>query len=483
MSVPDPALRYAVAKSPLNHIGKVDPVRVREAAAAFTMPKAEDGGVEPLRVNVMYGGGDTAVASCFEVNDLTFSSDANAPKPNLLYVFRSALRASVQSYFLKEGDVAVYTATDVNFRFLTAEAAHINPGALTYQTVGSNIPGPHGPKLFSGRLGLSDQHRGWWMDSSNMMLTITDLAGLAYLDLRVYRCNGREWITEAQLQFVPGGLSVQFTGPAGYYSFAIFAPADVGAPGTTYHIGYTMTIKYLRNTGDPQVTCYGHRTIPGLLSILPELTEFRITAASGMITNKAALLQQGGQVAGIPLPEGEDWLGFGYDRINKAQHAFIRTALHGIYAWVPCSQAKDWDVIDEWLPTAEDDDSLVGVPGCSDAAFIIPVERSATSYTYLYPTGTSNQAAYFTVTHAVEFRTTNQFFDMRPSPYRREELTLMKDFVSRLPIYYSNDDHKKSIFEEVWSGIKGFANDVVSGVVKYGPAVLDAAGMLLPFLV
>lgn len=278
-------------------------------------------------------------------------------------------------------------------------------------------------------------------------------------------------------------LSVTWPGSGpGYYAFVIYAPQDVGALGTYYNIGLTMTMEYYRNVGTPQLTTYAHRAIPNIGSNLQDLTELRITAASGMITNKAAMLQLGGQVAAVAMPEGVDWFGFDYDRINGAASAWSSTAALGVHGYIKPSISKDWDTINEWIPVDGNSIGLAGLPQLSDAAFIIPVERSAQAETFLYPAGTSNQAAYFTSAHAIEFETTNQLFAKAYSKFRREELALMRDLLGALPQFHHNATHEKNIFEEVWSGIKGAAKAIADGVVTYGPMVMDAAKFILPLL-
>jgi len=317
-----------------------------------------------------------------------------------------------------------------------------------------------------------------------MQITFTSTGGLPYFDVRVYEIQGREWVACQQNKIEAISLSMTFNPTNnGYYSFEIFAPEDVGAPGTFYSVNYTMKATYTRPIGAPQLLCYSHRAMPNIGSNLADITEVRVLAASGMITNKAALLQQGGQVAAVELPEGKEWYGFGYDQINGSAEAFSANAVKGVYGFLKPDGPTDWAPVRELIVVDGNSNSLPGLPGLSDAAFTIPNVHDSIAMTFLNPTGTSNQAAYYTAAFRIEYRTNNQLFAAAPSMLRRQEVEVIRDFVGRVPQFYSNDGHKSGVAAGIWEQIKSYATQFANAVTTYGPMVVDAAKYLLPLLV
>ncbi len=457
------------------------------------MPYTNGKMLNPTRVAQALGGSnDTYSAVLHERVDASFSATA---QPLLAYAFRSTLRAFVHTAYLNEGDSCIYTATVTGPSMQASTIVPggklvLNPGCLN-RVDSTAVPAtfaPHGTRLFPGRLGNSDENRGWWMDASCGMNITFDAAsvGASHFTITVFSIQGKTWESIAESIIDAGHLNYSFNiAPAApsYFSFLLTStdPAPVGPVGAQA-LKYTMSLQVGRGVGTPQLTTYCHRTVAGISNNLADLTETRVVAATAMITNRAANIQLGGQVLGCPIPSGQSWQKYSFDYMSSSQYSFAENATKGVYGFIRPDGISSFDPVDEVVPADVSDLPLGGIPELSDACFLIIPRDEAIALAFLYPAPTS-QSAFYTFAATLESVPTNPLFAAETCKLREGDVRHAINFASKLPQFYTNEEHEMNIFEKIWGGIKSFAADAANAVVSYGPAVMDAAKFLLPLLV
>lgn len=456
------------------------------------MPFPEGSASAPIRVAQAIGGANNTYAAVLhERLDASFSLKND---PLLAYAFRSTLRSAVHTAWLNEGDSAVYTATvsagQVAAKVAANQETFLNPGCLNLVTASSVPAGfaPHGQRLFPGRHGLSDPQRGWWMDaSSGLNIIFTEASiGVGSFTIVVYASNGREWQPVAESIVDAGHLTYSFIiAPhnPGYFSFGVRLNNPIAGPSNASDLFYTMQLQVGRGVGQLQQTTYCHRAMPGISNNLADLPESRVISGSAMITNRAAQLQLGGQVMACAMPAGQTWQRFTFDYVNQSQDSFSAQGTKGVYAFLRPATLASFGLVNEYMPTDAGDLPLGGIPTLTDAAFIIPLQDEGVALTFLYPNTPGAQSGFYTFAFNMEAGPNNPLFPKEPSQLREQDVRHAINFASRLQQFYTNEDHTKSIFEEIWEGVKGFASNVASTITEYGPSVVDAAKFILPLLV
>lgn len=462
-----------------------------DTVRGLVMPYTNGSSTTPIRVaQALAGTSETYAATLHERLDATFSA---TQQPILAYAFRSILRAFVHTAYLNEGDTVLYSAQVTGAsnasRISNGSTLVLNPGCLN-RVQASATPvsfAPHGQRLFPGRLGPSDPKRGWWMDLSCGMAITFDPVTLSSSNytLLVYTLQGKTWSIIRESPITSASPTYNFIiapDAPSYFSFELRDNDPPPAGPIGYHnIAYTMSLQIGRGASTPQHTTWCHRHTPGLAGNLADLTGARVLSASAMITNRAANIQLGGQVIGAPIPSNEAWTKYDFDTISKSQLSFSESAQKGVYGFLRPSGLESFDPVFETVPADYTDLPLAGIPELTDAAFNIFNQHPSLAISFLYP-GTS-QSAVFTFAQNIEAFSNNPLFPAMPCMLREAEVRHAINFASKIPQFYTNEDHEVSIFEKIWNGVKSFATDAANAIVTYGPAVMDAAKYLLPMLV
>lgn len=478
-------LRHRMNVAAVSKLGpRSDAKQLSTIMEAITLPRE----ATPIKMGTSkYGGDPTGSCNPFEQRSITFNTlatgNADYNKTNLMFAFRSLLRANVYSYV--PSALIEYSAQDI-IELTPGEFAEYNPGAL--QAV-STIQ-PHGQYLFSGRHGLSDQKRGFWLDlGANSTVSVnTTLPGFppAGLVVTIYRSSGREWVQETQGNLLSGGASPgSFTWTpntySGYFAYTIGYVDPTRAQQVAF--SFTITVQHSWNTNCG--VCYGHVSVPDVQNQFGALDAVRITAVSLMCTNNSAAIQKQGTLCGVQFDKGTLWSdAVDFDHFTSNRKAKILPSDNGMYGFLKPLSEQDFDYLNEYTRSTNGDtkESLHVFPQLSDAAFIIIPETAYLGIAFdinrpagTFPTGVTG---YWTRAYGIEFLTNDQWRSLSRSNLSPEVLEIALHLISETPQWHENEFH----IEDLWNSIKSFANKVVNGVLEYGPTVLKGATMLAPLL-
>jgi len=433
---------------------------------ALSLPKES----EPLRLGTQFGSDPTAACRIFDRFNIINGTQALATDiPNadtIGFAFRDPLRASVNSYGLLATDVAQYK---VPFEVeLTTSPASVYPTYTDQMIVqpASNIQ-PHGLSLFFGRLNLADPSRGILCTrNSTLTVQVTNSGGLpplAVVNCDIMLLDGATWVAAETIPYDPlVGLFTNFVVPAtGYYCvrFAVIAAPTAGV--AQQFVGYVTST----TLGATVNTMWAQKALSGIDDVITTIQSARISGFSLMLTNTASPLNRQGQVVGLQVPKGTDFLNYiDFDTVAKLNKSETLNVVNGMYGFAKPTETEDLDMmVFQYEPT--------NVPGAIDYVFpIIPMADYLLIHSQVVdPNG---RQGYWTTAHLIEYTTTTQFAELRTAVISTTALEHAFSLLSRLPQWHENDLH----ISDIWNWIKDTASDIWGGVRD----VANVAAPLLP---
>lgn len=450
---------------------------VSKVVSALVLPKES----APLRIGSgAYGSDPTGACNPWKEWPISFN-DGVTPSTkdvgNMIFAFRSCLRATVYSYN-SNGKAYQYYGIET-LRICGGERAYFNPGALEDQ---SALPGPHGPNLYSGRTGLADPERGFWADTGTSIEYVVG-ACVGGSTLYIHILDGREWRSVHAIQVPPAGVSFSTTAlESGYYSFSLRNFSDAVAVPLPESIDLAITFKWGDNG-----QCWGHLPINDMEKQFASVDRVRMIGSSVMITNNSAAIQKQGTCVGVQLDCGTNWQEFTTFRsLSELRKAHIRPSDNGIYGFLKPSDPKDFDFIPEFqrsIPTngvgpTDSDQELSMLPELSDAAFLIIPNQPFIGAAIDVSQSLTGVTGYFTTAWSLEWLSNDMWRSLAMSDVDDITFSQAVHFITVTPQWHANGNH----LEDLWSSIKSVAKSVVDGVMEYGPKILSAAAMVAPLL-
>jgi hypothetical protein len=451
--------------------------------SSVAMMIACPGSVGTERWSSEYSTKPTAVASPFEVVPVdfgqtggTYAQMSSAETLGILY--RSAARSTVLYDQNSLGLSKSYDAQILNGNTSSLSQSPewlVYSGTTTYPTIGQWLATsgynyqPHGPVIYSGSVMGQPGSYVWCDDgdqlSSEMSSNVTSTFeyGVDEFSVRGKRPAQNE-ATVALTANTPQVLTLKSpgAGTAGYY-----APYFRNTGSSTA----TLTFSYKIYGGG---SCFAHRSMPQLAGALPSIEGMRILGASLMYSNTSNILNRGGEIVGYQAGNQENWFDYvstssSFAIVSQNADSTTKRMDNGLFGSSKPVQFKDFDYLDEFDYTASG--QLIGSHYSLDRAstFLIIVANCTT------PAGC---LGYWTPRFAVEFMTVDswrQIAKARMSPeVFKQALLAVRDIEQ----FYENPIH----LSEIWNKIKGFAETVAEGVIKYAPTAVSIASKVLPLV-
>jgi len=265
----------------------------------------------------------------------------------------------------------------------------------------------------------------------------------------------------------PGASATIATGTE---STVVYVGFDVYLSGTGLLLG-NFSLK--RGSG---TTVWAHRALPFLDTNVVSADAIKLYGGSLMYTNEASPLNRQGKLAAAQIPQGRDWRDFvDYDSIASVKGSYRDQVLNGYYGFLKPTQPSDIDFIENheienntlaaaWYPINPTSDFL---------AFTIKVVDS------------NGRDGYYTYDAALEYRTNDQWRDVRLPDISASTVFEAMSLVAQLPQHHENDFHIGDIFSwikdrvsDVWTGVKQAFPYVLSGLETAG----KVAAVLTPFM-
>jgi len=327
---------------------------------------------------------------------------------------------------------------------------------------------PHGQTLYTGSIG-GDERRFFWGDigeNFNFPITpsLTDATGLT-LSADMWTPGGIVDDFQIITHAVVTGISTLFTftpTTSGYFSFSV---ANLASPANVLNIINPAIISSQFHA------C--HRSMPFFDQNVGSVDALRVMAATVMYTNRAAPLNQQGQIAGLQSPVGKHWTDYvygGYQSVAGANGATVKDIATGIYGFIKPSELSDFDMRADFIT---ENGALV------DSSYPLD-DKEGFLVVYAQVTGTAvGQDGYYTISYGLEYQTTDVWRELGapiygPDVYRRA-LTELKNY----PQWHENPLH----WADLWNGIKSAASTAMKGILDYGPKILEVGKTLAPLLV
>lgn len=443
---------------------------IPQLAAALSMPKDY---LVP-RFGGSLGSDPTAIANPWARFDISYPAatttlpDEMNPSLFPLFTFRDALRFSIFPYPL-EGQ-SLYR-TDMTY--------YPTMGLETFpkfqSVIWSSGEKVHGPNLYPGRLGPSDQHRGILLTQFNRLIITIDTAlypiGSSIL-LVVKRLASAQWVPVAEYSILAGAGVVNSTYTCtrtGYYAFS-FVLQNSTIPFLNANSGYfVLDMGAIGFTN----TTWAQRSLPHFQDAYPFVEAVSITGVSTMYTNTASPLNRQGQICGLQVPKGTYWLQFtDFDTVAEDKKSVTRDIVEGQYGFLKPTSAEDFKMRIFEFP-GDQVNQTTDVRGEQLIFNIYPDSD------YLLTFGNVNvdagRVGYVTLAASVEYTTLNQWISVKRGSISESELNEALEVLSGLPQWHTNDLH----WDDIWSWIKDTAKDVWNGIKEIAPIAAAAAPLFL----
>lgn len=320
----------------------------------------------------------------------------------------------------------------------------------------------HGDAIFPGRLDGNRRNYIWL--EQGQTITFTSLAVNA-VTLAPYRYD-TDGTTNGLAGFglAGGGTQVFAASVEGYYAF------DVNAALIT---GFSCNIT-VQSNGTPGT--WGHRSIPFGYQNGPSMDAVKMYAVSLMYTNTAAPIYRQGKLTAVQIPRRRDWRDFtSYDAVASVKDAYIDAAVDGYYGFLKPTQFEDLNFKDQNEIEA----------GRLEYAYFNLEANSDYLGLAISITTPEGRDGYLTICSALEYRTNDQFREVRFPDVTSSVVSTAMNLACRLPQHHENPFHMSDIFD--W--IKETASNIWEGFKTALPKVVDTAekvarigGAVIPLL-
>jgi hypothetical protein len=288
----------------------------------------------------------------------------------------------------------------------------------------------------------------------------------------VYRLEGREFVRLDDFAFDTYTAAVNsltiLIHKSGYYSLSVRTIGPAVAAGT--YAGTDATVSF--NLQFAQLSDqFAIRPIPHFKDFNDIIASVRVNASALMMTPHPALLYLGGQVTGVQLPAPQDWIeiyerGDPFTYVNSLSTSKTFKLKSGIYGFHKPETLLEYEFTPTFVTKNEQIASVnnpIDFPGgWMVLAATVGLQDGS------YPSG----SCHLTFSYAVEFRTTNVWFDVESSPFRRNEMQTAIDMMEDITQWHENPFHIKDIMSSIAS--KG------KSLLKIAPSLVKALSMFFP---
>jgi len=457
----------ALIKSELRNL-KSMPKDVPQLSAALAMPKDY---LVP-RFGGSMGSDPTAIANPWSRTDVTFPL-SSAPLPDEMnndwcpiFVFRDALRFGVYPFVVGGVSPSIYAST---FTYKPTQGIETFP--RVYPCKWTSGPVLHGPVLYPGRLGNSDQHRGFLLSQGNVLRINTNPSSYpvgSFVLITVKRLSAGQWVPQAEYQDINGGAGTfNYVATAtGYYSFTI----NYSQGGAAFMLPL-LPGNFLISAGGSgsTQTCWAQVSLPFYTESYEFIDAVRITGVSLMYTNTASPLNRQGQITGLLVPKGTQWLQYtSFAQVAQDKKSVTRDIVEGAYGFLKPTSVDDFNMRVYELPgdtVSNTDEDLVFqlYPESDYLCLIANVNIDA------------GQSAYMTMAASVEYTTLNQWISVKQGVLSDIEIKEALEVFSHIPQWHTNDLH----WDDIWSWVKDTAKDIWSGIKEIAPIAAAAIPLIL----
>jgi len=215
-----------------------------------------------------------------------------------------------------------------------------------------------------------------------------------------------------------------------------------------------------------------HRSLPHLFANLPTSDTIREFGLGLKITNKAAALYRDGYVTGLQVPCSDRWTDFVrddvFDFISSKSGQKDTVFDKGFYGFIKPDQDDDFSMMTQWK-TNESGVAQTYGPLINKHSYIVICAQ------VINPLGRNS---YWSVTSGIEFTTSDTWRQKEITRYTPEDFKIAMRMLKDVPQFHQNDLHLAGIF----NAIRNAAKDVIGGIQKYGPMVMNAANVASSFL-
>ncbi len=510
--------RRAIGNHARNRFGgkRPDPASMR-IMETITLPKE----AAPLRIGSLYGSDPSACASPFTRPAIQFDGTTATQTG---FVFRSALRAAVLQQgitFVGTNSIGTAYAATQGLEIVPGGTAEFAPIAMQKVTSGGGpqpFPGVtqtgfdtnamdlpknavHGDYLYPVVSGRADQKKGFYCEASQFLMINTVDEVPINVNVIVSRLDGNEWIAVKERGFgpaLPGRatnmLAFNVT-VSGYYAVtivdeatptnALITPATLDIYMTIMTTKGTGTINSIANPPDGVTVnqgfsfIFGHHSITDIEKNFKSIDSLRIIGTSFMWTNTAGAANRAGSNVGVQLPYGTHWLDYAsYDKLVAAKKSHTFDSLEGMYGFLRPTQDTDLDFLQEFV-VGDGIDGTGGELGLQTTRVVCEAQSDYLAISINNTTGLENRAGFYTIAHALEYTTNDQWRSVKQPQYKFSQLQKGIEVVADAPQWDLNDFH----ISDIWDWIKDAASTVYNGVKEVvstvGPVVAAVAPLLL----
>lgn len=347
--------------------------------------------------------------------------------------------------------------------------AHV-PGSSTgvYTTAG-----PHGPTLFSGTInGKSEERRLVYLEGGSIV-TFSIAGNIVGSSTAVFRAVLHKLEGDKLQKDAKATTNIAVATPtvnltvdiSGYYAMDLqWRSGLIDTDSTGNVLGISVQF-----SGNGPV--YRHLPIPGLLDNLASAQTIRIIGHSLMYTNRASALAREGQVAGLQLSVGSNWLDYvTFDQVTvsgtnassgSTNQVTVLQADQGMYISARPSQTEDMDLYEYYARKGFQ---------LTDSFYPV-VPRSGVILLAMNVLTTAGRNGYWTVCTSLEYETLDPWRVVARSEMPEHVTAAALDLVRDVPNCVENPLHMAKILASIKRGIKigaGF-------VIEHGPAAIEFA--------
>jgi hypothetical protein len=415
---------------------------------------------EPQRLGSQLGAYQTAVANTYAVTnagwaDLTSpSSGSISGSVTANYVFRDPFRFSVHSI--------PNPTTTVNYEYRTTLDATVfystQLAPLSFGRLGwFSGQKPHGDFLYPGKLSSAPRTYAW-VDAKGAIV-IQNGSGIAlYAVPYYYRSDGQ--ISKGALNAIAVGASASFTvGVDDGQNIGCYVGFDLSLQtGTASKLA---EVQIIVNSQNQAGIWWGHRSLPWIDSNISSIDAIKIYGASLMLTNEASPLNRQGKLAAAQITEGRDWRQFtDYDSLTEIKDSYINSIVNGYYGFLKPTQPRDYDFRDQTYTT---------YTGAVSQGWFMLDNPSDFLACVGVVTDVNGRDAYITTSVACEYRTEDQFRDVRKPTAPWEVVNQAMAMICGAPQHHENPFHISDIFDWIGEQFSGLWR----GVKQAYPMVMD----------
>lgn len=345
---------------------------------------------------------------------------------------------------------------------------------------GTNTYLPHGPVLMAKTLpegsGADVEGHFFWVDNFGQISGTVSLPSLTEtIIIYAKRFSNNQGVeTPERVVIVADGTPQPFVFnelPAGDYQLSyIVTGADANTDVLTWADIIVNNDVSVPTVESPGVWC--HRALPQLFQNLPTIDAVREFGLGLKISNKAAALYRDGYVAGIQASGSDRWTDF----VRPDVFSFVASKQgekdivfdKGFYGFIKPDSEKDFQMETYWKTNELGVAQTYG-PCINKHSFLVVCAEVTT---------VNGRNSYWTVTNGSELATDDVWRQKEITKYTPDDFKMAMRILKDVPQFHQNELHIAGIF----NAIRNAAKNVLGGIQKYGPGLLQGAAMASSFL-